>query len=69
MCGIVGIVNWDDRKIAAPEIASGMMAALRHHIPDSEGLWGEGKPATLGQTRLGVVPFGGRVELGLCLSG
>ena len=54
MCGICGIVYKDRQRPVAPELLSGMVAALAHRGPDDRGTW-RGGNAGLGHTRLAIL--------------
>ena len=53
MCGISGIINFDQEAISAQKIRS-MMAIMKHRGPDDEGLFLEGNTG-LGFVRLSIL--------------
>src|SRR5687768_4244088 len=63
MCGIAGVIAWDDRYRTSRETLARMSAAIAHRGPDGEGLWfnheGEatrGRPqAALAHRRLAII--------------
>jgi asparagine synthase (glutamine-hydrolysing) len=57
MCGIAGIVRWDDRPVAEDEIRA-MCGAMVHRGPDHEGVWLDGGVA-LGMRRLSIIDLAG----------
>lgn len=52
MCGIAGIVNFDERPVRTENIHF-MNTALKHRGPDGDGVWVEGKVG-FGHTRLAI---------------
>jgi asparagine synthase (glutamine-hydrolysing) len=59
MCGIVGIVNFDD--LVSPAVVRRMSAAVSHRGPDGEGFW-EAPHVALGCRRLAVVDVQGGTQ-------
>jgi asparagine synthase (glutamine-hydrolysing) len=63
MCGIAGVIAWDDRYRTSRQTLARMSAAIAHRGPDGEGLWfnheGEATPdrpqAALAHRRLAII--------------
>jgi asparagine synthase (glutamine-hydrolysing) len=53
MCGIAGIINFDDRA-ASREVVAGMARAIAHRGPDGQGAFVDG-PIALGHCRLAIL--------------
>ena len=53
MCGIAGVVRYDDRPVA-PETVAAMNRSIAHRGPDDEGSWIDG-PVGLGNRRLAII--------------
>src|SRR5687768_562408 len=60
MCGIAGIINFDDRQVNETRLCI-MRDTLRHRGPDGEGLWVEG-PVGLAHRRLSIVDIAGGAQ-------
>jgi asparagine synthase (glutamine-hydrolysing) len=58
MCGIVGIVSFDEQRRVSPERVTAMRDALAHGGPDGEGLMVE-RGVGLGHRRLAIVDLAG----------
>jgi asparagine synthase (glutamine-hydrolysing) len=57
MCGIAGIVRWDDQPVHESEIRA-MCGAMAHRGPDDEGVYlGDG--VAIGMRRLSIIDLGG----------
>lgn len=54
MCGICGIVNYQNREIPSSNLAEKMLGSLAHRGPDSSGYYRD-RNALLGHTRLAVI--------------
>lgn len=60
MCGICGIVAFDQERTVEPRIVKSMADSIRHRGPDDEGLYAGGQVA-LGHRRLSIIDLvGGR---------
>src|SRR5688572_27517613 len=63
MCGIAGVIAWDDRYRTSRETLARMSAAIAHRGPDGEGMWfnheGEATPerpqAAFAHRRLAII--------------
>ncbi|MCP4377363.1 MAG: asparagine synthetase B, partial [bacterium] len=53
MCGIAGIINFDDQA-ASREVVAGMVRAIAHRGPDGQGSFADG-PIALGHCRLAIL--------------
>jgi asparagine synthase (glutamine-hydrolysing) len=53
MCGICGIINFDGRPVAEPQLMA-MLERMRHRGPDDEGLYRDGA-CGLGHVRLSIL--------------
>src|SRR4051794_37076478 len=53
MCGIAGIIRFDEAPVSRDDLAR-MAAAQRHRGPDGEGIWLDG-PVGLGHRRLSII--------------
>lgn len=53
MCGIAGILNFNDKPVSTVQLRR-MTDAIAHRGPDDEGQWAEG-PAGLGHRRLSII--------------
>ena len=58
MCGIVGIVNLENRESVSEAEIRRMLAMIRHRGPDEFGIYLDG-PAGLGSARLSIIDLGG----------
>ena len=53
MCGIAGIVRWDDAA-PSPQVVEAMCDAIRHRGPDDCGVWAD-QSAAIGMRRLSII--------------
>ena len=61
MCGIAGIVRFDDVPVE-PDLVRQMTATLLHRGPDEIGFWsapGDSPRAVFGHTRLSIIDLAG----------
>ncbi|MDZ4683606.1 MAG: asparagine synthetase B, partial [Planctomycetaceae bacterium] len=60
MCGIAGIVRWDDRPVGRSALGR-MVETLEHRGPDAQGMTVLG-PVGLGHTRLSIIDLAGGAQ-------
>ncbi len=66
MCGLAGIIAWDERTSVSRQTLEGMSARIAHRGPDGAGLWmgqaGSGPRAGLAHRRLAVIDLDPRAD-------